>query len=184
MAGTPPDHLRSSPRERPTPTLSPPGATGVRGRASRRSYDLCDCGREKRTKSRRCAECRGYGRKRHVTPGGYVRVYVPGHPVANADGYALEHRYVMHEAGFDLPSGIHVHHVNGDRQDNRLENLQVKAESDHHRDHVRDAASVENQFGVFALRGTYECEKCGRPFLPHRREGRFCSRACANQRAL
>jgi len=53
-----------------------------------------------------------YGSYRIPHPGGYIRVWKPGHSVANSDGYALEHRYVLHEAGVELPDGMYVHHRN------------------------------------------------------------------------
>lgn len=60
---------------------------------------------------------------------GYVSVLVgKGHPMAKAGtGYALEHRFVMSEAiGRPLRTNEEVHHINGDRGDNRLENLQLR----------------------------------------------------------
>lgn len=114
---------------------------------------LCpNCGQSMDRLSRICADCKGYGRKRHLTLAGYVRVYVPGHPVANADGYALEHRYVMYEAGVELVDGTHVHHLNGDKSDNRLDNLEVIEEGEHHRQHIREVGYVVNQYGTWPLR--------------------------------
>lgn len=104
--------------------------------------------------------------------------------MANSDGYALEHRQVLHDAGVRIPPGLQVHHLNGDKSDNRLENLQVKAASDHHRDHIRDAGVVGNQFGRWRLREPRQCDTCGAEFLPWLRTSRFCSRACANRRHL
>jgi hypothetical protein len=98
-----------------------------------------------------CGPCRGYGRKRHTMPSGYIRVYVPGHPAANSDGYALEHRYVAHEAGWTIPAGSHVHHKNGIKDDNRLENLEVLKASEHHRQHIAAAGVVTNQYGTFPV---------------------------------
>ena len=118
------------------------------------SYDLCLCGNRKRTKNRRCAECAGYGRKRHVTPRGYVRIWEPTHALANVDGYVLEHRKVLYDAGVEVLRGCHVHHVNGDRSDNRLVNLEVKRPRDHIRDHIMERGGfVRNQFGSWPLRG-------------------------------
>lgn len=91
-----------------------------------------------------------YGRKRHLMPSGYVRVWVPGHPTAKRDGYALEHRYVMHEASIDIPPGAHVHHRNGDRADNRLENLEVLSPRAHTRHHAAENGVI-NQFGHWPL---------------------------------
>ena len=37
----------------------------------------------------------------------------------------LEHRYVWTKAYGDIPKGMHIHHINGDTKDNRLENLSM-----------------------------------------------------------
>ena len=84
--------------------------------------------------------------------GGYIYVWAPDHPMAMADGYVMEHRMVAHDAGMTIAERDHVHHINGDKTDNRPENLEVKAESDHHRDHIAEAGYVTNQFGTWPLR--------------------------------
>lgn len=95
-------------------------------------------------------------------PSGYVRVYVPGHPVANADGYALEHRLVVYDAGLEIPDGYHVHHRNGDKTDNRIENLEVIEAGDHSRHHVRERGVVENQYGFWRVKVALPTAgKCG-----------------------
>jgi hypothetical protein len=64
--------------------------------------------------------------KRLVTGDGYVKVWAPADPHADGRGYAMEHRCVMGQLlGRPLTDEESVHHRNGDRQDNRPENLEL-----------------------------------------------------------
>lgn len=69
---------------------------------------------------------------RRITKDGYVFVWVdPNGPWASMRNRAkgcLEHRLVMAQhLGRPLVKGETVHHINGDRQDNRIENLQLRS---------------------------------------------------------
>jgi hypothetical protein len=55
---------------------------------------------------------------------GYIRILAKDHPHANARGYVMEHILIAERAlGEYLPEGSVIHHINGVRDDNRLENL-------------------------------------------------------------
>lgn len=68
----------------------------------------------------------GYIARGHTMRSGYRMAYAPDHPMAQRNGHVLEHRLVMSQAlGRDLDRTESVHHKNGVRDDNRLENLEL-----------------------------------------------------------
>ena len=57
---------------------------------------------------------------------GYILVYSPNHPFASKKGYVREHRLVVENfLGRHLQKNELVHHKNGVKDDNRIENLEV-----------------------------------------------------------
>ena len=71
------------------------------------------------------------GRKR--TPKGYVMILKKEHPRAdNNRGYVFEHILVMeNHIGRYLNKDEIVHHINGIKDDNRIENLKLMTHSEH-----------------------------------------------------
>lgn len=70
---------------------------------------------------------------------GYIKVYVPDHPHATADGYVMKHTLVMERnIGRFLREDEVVHHVNRVRDDNRLENLRLMTKKEHLSLHMRE----------------------------------------------
>lgn len=66
---------------------------------------------------------------RGMTSEGYIRIYPPSrdYPGTDSMGRILEHRFVMQEAvGRALLSSETVHHLNGNKVDNRIENLELR----------------------------------------------------------
>ncbi|MBT6046138.1 MAG: hypothetical protein HOG49_04875 [Candidatus Scalindua sp.] len=86
---------------------------------------------------------------KYLNSEGYVVISNPKHEwLTRKDGSILEHRLVMQEhLGRKLTSKEIVHHKNGNRQDNRLVNLEVKKIHKHH-----------------AGSDYHECPKCGHKY--------------------
>lgn len=88
-----------------------------------------------------------------------------------ADGaIQLEHRYLMEKyLGRKLNRNEHIHHINGDKSDNRLENLVVMSARKHTRMHKAKHPL------------TKECVVCGKIFTPSptkRERAKVCSDSC------
>ena len=67
-----------------------------------------------------------------ITTKGYRVIRKPSHPRADSKGYVLEHILIFEkEAGITVPQGCCVHHINGNKTDNRIENLCMMTHSAH-----------------------------------------------------
>lgn len=95
-----------------------------------------------------------YGNKRKNRDG-YVTVRLPDHQNANAAGFVFEHIVVMvAKIGRPLRKGETVHHMNGIRDDNRPENLELWVSHHPHGQRISDLVAWAKE--IMALYGEME----------------------------
>lgn len=109
----------------------------------------CPAEERRRNKNNLCRTCwrknapkgkdsPNFKRGSYINDAGYILVLKPDHPHATALGYVREHRLVMEQfIGRSLGRNEVVHHINGIKNDNRIENLELMKDTvEHHREEV------------------------------------------------
>lgn len=70
--------------------------------------------------------------KKIVSKGDYNYALVPEHPNATKNGYVLEHRIVMENyLGRLLDKNEVVHHKDGNKKNNNIDNLEIMSQKEH-----------------------------------------------------
>lgn len=74
-----------------------------------------------------------YGGHNKIHQRGYIMIYKPEHPNATKEGYIFEHILVYENAVGEYVdrNKYVVHHINENKQDNRIENLQKMTKQEH-----------------------------------------------------
>ena len=72
-----------------------------------------------------------HGGKRKTSKG-YIQILCPDHPRSDSAGYVMEHIVIFeHETGIQIPKNCCIHHLNGNKSDNRIENLCMMTHAGH-----------------------------------------------------
>lgn len=101
-------------------------------RVARNRNSFCSWECTKGSRSSAVTPIKAKRKNRQKPENSYVRILNPNFCGGNQKKYILEHRAVMEKRlGRKLTSDETVHHINGIRDDNRIENLELRTKANH-----------------------------------------------------
>jgi len=104
----------------------------------------------------------------------YDRFYDPYHPLANKGGLVAYHRHIASiKMGRWLKRQEVVHHINGNKLDNRIENIIVLTLSSHILQHHKERGNYVSEERI--------CLFCKNTFLAVKNYNKYCSVKCYKQ---
>lgn len=104
-----------------------------------------------------------------ISKGDYNYALVPEHPNATKNGYVLEHRIIVeNHIGRLLKNNEIIHHINENKKDNRIENLEITTPQKHPQKHTEKQKT----------RYIKKCPMCLEEYKTRKKEQVFCSRHC------
>lgn len=120
-------------------------------------------------------------------PRGYLRQWCP-----TRKRIILQHHKIWLDSGRGLPQGMHLHHLDGNRQNNAIENLQLVSSIEHHTIHHQVGDLVRNQHGTSRVKPekdratqhklnkllTRACLGCKKEFNNKRVDAEYCCSNC------
>lgn len=122
-----------------------------------------------------------------MTDDGYILIYMPDHPFSNNSGRIREHRYIAEkylakEEHLILFNGIYVlnpnldvHHKDGDKTNNNIDNLEILTRNEHAKIHQ---GYKHREFTVVKT-----CKNCGNDYVVIKSRddsSYFCSQECVD----
>ena len=110
-----------------------------------------------------------------ISKGDYIYALVPNHPNATKNGYVLYHRIVVeNHIGRLLTSDEIVHHKDGNKRNNNIDNLEITTISNHAKYHMLERGRIYAKI---------KCPNCETIYVKRKRDcidkrQYCCSRKC------
>lgn len=110
-----------------------------------------------------------------IHKGDYLYALVPNHPNATKNGYVLYHRIVVeNNIGRLLTKDEIIHHKDGNKKNNNIENLEIVTAGEHAKHHVLERGKIYAKI---------KCPCCGKIYIKRKRDcidkrQYCCSRKC------